>query len=180
METVFRIAPWAGASGLLLLPLIGMRFSDDVVWTVSDFAAAGFLLFGTALLFELAMRARGGLVYRAAAAFGLGASLFLIWAILAVGITDTEADLMYGVVLTIGVIGALAARLRPAGMARTLSSMAAMVVLIAVITLIGGLMPAYNSAAEILGINAMFAGLFVVSALLFRHAGRRRAQPQPR
>lgn len=176
METVFRISPWAGAAALLLLPLIGMRVSNEVVWTASDFAIAGFLLFGTALLFELAMRAKGGLVYRAGAALGLGASLFLVWAILAVGVigdSGDSADLMYGVVLGIGLVGAAASRLQPAGMARTLFAMASAQAFIGLIAVIGGLIPPYNSAAEIIGITGLFVLLFTLSALLFQQAARK-------
>jgi hypothetical protein len=41
---------------LLLVPLIAMQFLEEVSWTFSDFAIAGFLLFGTGLMCELAMR----------------------------------------------------------------------------------------------------------------------------
>lgn len=173
LERLLRVAPWLGAGSILLLPLVAMQFTEEIVWTASDFLVGGTLLFGAAFLFEVAMRAKAGLIYRAAAAVGLGASLFLVWAILAVGITDTPADLMYGVVLVIGVTGALAARIRPVGMARTLAGMAAAVALITVLTLTGGLTPAYNTWVEILLINAMFAGMYAISAVLFNQAARR-------
>ncbi len=46
--------------------------------------------------------------------------------------------------------------------------------LVAVIALIAGIVPAYNSAFEVLGITGFYVALFVGSALLFRHAARGR------
>jgi len=40
----WRIAAWAAAALLLLLPLVAMQFTDEVVWDVADFAFAGALL----------------------------------------------------------------------------------------------------------------------------------------
>lgn len=74
---------------ILLLPLIGMQFSEEVNWTLSDFVVAGFLLLGTGLTCELVMRKvkneRNVIVIIAVI---LGA-LFLVWAELAVGIFGT-------------------------------------------------------------------------------------------
>lgn len=41
---------------LLLIPLIAMQFTNEVVWTLSDFIIAGILLLGTGLLCELVIR----------------------------------------------------------------------------------------------------------------------------
>lgn len=37
---------------LLMIPLIGMQFTSEINWSIFDFVIAGFLLFGTGLLFE--------------------------------------------------------------------------------------------------------------------------------
>lgn len=175
-ETALRIAPWAGAAGLLILPLIAMRFDSGVVWTLSDFIIAGILLFGAAGLFELAMRARGDFLYRAASALGVGTSLFLIWAILAVGLIGDSGDapdLMYGAVFVIGIAGAMLSRLKPRGMARTLFAMAAAQAFIGLAAIAGGFVPAYNTNAEIVGITMMFVILFTASGALFHIAAFR-------
>jgi hypothetical protein len=48
--------------------------------------------------------------------------------------------------------------------------------LVTMIALISGIVPAHNSASEIVGINGFFVALFIGSALLFREAARR--QPE--
>ena len=75
---------------LLLVPLIAMQFTNEVNWTLSDFAAAGVLLLGTGLMCELVMRKVNKLGYRIAICAALLAALFLIWAELAVGIFGTS------------------------------------------------------------------------------------------
>lgn len=159
---------------LLLVPLVAMQFTDDVVWTVFDFVVAGALLFCTGLAYELVARRSSRIAYRGAVAVALGTALFLTWANLAVGIIGSEnepANLMYFGVLAVGIVGAFAARFRPPGMARALLATAGAQALIAAIALIAG-MHEYpgSSVAEILLVNGFFAGLFVVSALLFQRA----------
>ena len=44
------------AAGLLMVPLVAMRFTSEVNWSVFDFIVAGVLLFGTGLAIELALR----------------------------------------------------------------------------------------------------------------------------
>ena len=168
------------AAVILSLPLLAMQVTSEVVWTLGDFVIAGALLVGTGLLYEAAVRRAGSLTYRAAVAVALGAGLFLVWAILAVGAIGAEgdpADLMYVGVLAMGIVGALIVRLRPEGMARVLLVMALAVVLVAVVALVAGkhLSPE-SSVVEIVGVNGFFAALFIGSAWLFRRA----ALEQPR
>ena len=153
------------AATILLLPLLAMQFTNEVAWGVADFAVAGILLVGTALLLGAAKTA-GGTAYRIAAGLALGAVLLLVWAGLAVGIvgeTGDPADLMYGGVLGVGIAGAAIARFRAQGMAWTLLAMA-----VAQLVVAAGALP------EIAGPNAIFIALFVASAGLFRHAARSR------
>jgi peptidoglycan/LPS O-acetylase OafA/YrhL len=94
-----RIVAWTTAGLLLLLPLIAMRFTDEVAWTGTDFvfAAALMLVVGGAL--ELTVRKTGNSAYRAAVAVALAAAFLLIWVSGAVIIGDEtdDANLMYGV-----------------------------------------------------------------------------------
>lgn len=41
---------------LLMIPLIAMQFTNEVVWTLSDFVIAGILLFGTGTLLAWATK----------------------------------------------------------------------------------------------------------------------------
>jgi hypothetical protein len=59
---------------ILLVPLVAMQITDEVDWSLADFAVAGALLGGTGLLLELAARKPGNIAYRAAAtAIGVAA-----------------------------------------------------------------------------------------------------------
>jgi hypothetical protein len=168
---------------ILSVPLLAMQFTDEVAWGVFDFAVAGALLGGTGLIHQLAARKAGNTAYRAAVGVALAAALLLVWATLAVGVIGEEgdrADLMYGGVLAVGIIGAIIARFRPEGMARTLLAMALVQALVAVIALIAGKHQApISSVFEILGLNGFFVALFIGSAWLFRHAARKQPPASP-
>jgi hypothetical protein len=56
-NTTRRLIVWAIIVALILLvPLVAMQFTDEVNWTPSDFVVAGVLLFGSALIYELATK----------------------------------------------------------------------------------------------------------------------------
>jgi membrane protein YdbS with pleckstrin-like domain len=69
---------------ILLIPFTAMQFSNEVVWTISDFIIAGVLLFGTGALFVLT--ARRIRKYRFAIGILFLTALLYVWAELAVGI----------------------------------------------------------------------------------------------
>ncbi len=171
----WRIAGWSAAAVVLLLPLVAMQFTDEVNWSVADFALAGALLLGVGIPLELAVRKSGDAAYRVGVGVALVAAFILVWVNGAVGIIgseDNDANLMYGGVLAVGIIGAIIARFRPRGMARALFAAAFTQALIAVIALIAGLGAPVNGPREIVGVNAFFVVLFVGSALLFQKAAR--------
>lgn len=165
------------AACLLLVPLLAMQITDEVAWSVADFAVAAVLLVGTALLYSLARKA-GDVAYRLAVGLALATAFILVWMVGAVGVIGEDgdrADLMYGGVLAVGAIGAVVARLQPAGMARALLAMALAQALVATIALIAGKHQApISSVSEILGLNGFFVALFLASAWLFRYAARER------
>ena len=101
----------------------------------------------------------------------VGAVLFLILAIGALGIIGDGGrdDRMYLAVPAVLVLGAIAARLRAPGMAVALLATAATQVLVTFIALVAGV-PEDASIVDIVGINAMYAALFCLSAWLFRRA----------
>jgi len=152
-----------------------MQFTDEVNWDVADFAFAGALLVGVGVPYELAVRKTGDTAYRAAVGVALAAAFILVWVNGAVGIIgseDNDANLMYGGVLAVGVIGAIIARFRPRGMARALFATALAQTSVAVIALIAGLGSPESGPLEIVALNGFFVALFVGSALLFREAAR--------
>ena len=157
---------------ILLIPLLAAP-----AWTLADFVFAGALIFGTGLTFVLVVRKAGNFVYRVAVGVALAAAFLLVWGNAAMGITDSDADLMFLLwVPAVGIVGAIIARFQPRGMARAMFATALTQALVAVIALIAGIVPAYNSAFEVLGITGFYVALFVGSAFLFRQA----AQQQPR
>lgn len=149
---------------LLLVPLLAMQFTDEVVWERADFAVAGVLLFGAGLTYEWIARKGGTAAYRAAIGVAVATALVLIWMNLAVGLIGSEdnpANLMYGGVLAVGLVGAILARLRPRGMARALFATAFAQMLVGAIAMIAGLGFTWI-------LNGFFVALWVGSALLFR------------
>lgn len=166
----WRGALWAIAALALLVPL-----ATGAPWTMSDYVVAAILMFGSLGLYELAARLTGNTAYRTGAAIAIGATFLLLWVNGAVGITDSDADGLFLLVPAVAFIGALVARFRPRGMAVTMFTAAAVEVSIVVIALVAGIVPAFNSAFEVVGIAAFFCVLFGGSGLLFREAARQRA-----
>ena len=174
--SLWRIAPWVIAVLLLLLPLLAMQFTDELNWDETDFIVFGTMLVGACGAYQLARRMTGNTAYRAAVGVAVVAAFLLIWINLAVGIIGSEsnpANLMYGGVLTVGIIGALIARAKPDGMARTLVGVALAQALAAVIAL----MFRWGSDGEnwpqvIVVLNGFFAALWIASAWLFWRAAR--------
>lgn len=171
-----RNIPWVLATILLLLPLLAMRFSDELNWDETDFIVMGVMLFGACGTFELAARMTGDTAYRAAVGIAVVAVFLLIWINLAVGIIGSEnnpANLLYAGVLSVGIASAIIARFQPIGMSRALVATALAQVLVAVITLVFGWgSDGANWPRVIFVINGFFAALWLVSAWLFRQAAR--------
>jgi hypothetical protein len=171
----WRIAAPGVAALILLLPLVAMQVTDEVAWDLADFAFAGALIGAVGVAYSLAARMTGNTAYRAAVGVALAAAFILTWLNLAVGIIGTEnnsANLMYGGVLTVGVIGAVIARFQPDGMARAMVATALAQALVAAIALIAGIQSPVSPATEILGLNGFFVVLWLISAWLFRTAAR--------
>lgn len=174
--SVFRHAarPLLAAAAVLAVPLVAMQLTDEVVWTLSDFVIMGALVVGTGALFELALAKTESTAYRAAAGVALATAFLLVWVNLAVGVIGSSghpANLMYLGVLAVGIGGAVGAGLEPRGMARALTATAAAQVAVGAVALIAAL----GSPWHVTGPTAMFAGLWLGSAWLFRTAARTRA-----
>src|SRR3989344_8453980 len=170
-----RLIVWTVVIAFILLIPLAMQFTDEVQW--NEAIAYSVILLAVGGLYELWLwlqtRTR---VYRIAFGVGLAGALFLGWVNGAVGIIGSEdnpANLMYGAVFAVGLIGSLISRFKPRGMAHTLFATALVQLLVPVVALF--IWPAKTSwgNAGVIGVfvfNSIFAVLFVVSALLFRRA----------
>jgi hypothetical protein len=123
----WRLAIWGGAAALLALPAIAMRFTSEVVWGPEDFIVMGMLLAMACCGYELATRLSGNKAYRAGAAIAILTSFLTVWVNLAVGMVGNEgnpANLLFGGVILVAVVGAILARFRPRGVARAMQAAA--------------------------------------------------------
>jgi hypothetical protein len=174
-----RLIVWAAMVALIMLaPLLAFD------WPPFAFAFWGALLLGAELTYELIAR-KGSAAYRVATGIAVAAALVLVWMNAAVGIIgDGPVNLMYLGVLAVGFVGALIARFQPRGMALALFATAVAQMSVPVIALViwkarwENLLidpnsphpPFHPGIAPVFGLNAVFAMLWVVSGLLFRHA----------
>ena len=71
---------------LLLIPFTAMIFTDEVNWSVFDYAIMGILLMGTGLMCELVIRLVQKTGYRLLIIASILLVFLLVWAELAVGI----------------------------------------------------------------------------------------------
>lgn len=71
---------------LLLIPFIAMQFTNELNWSLFDFAVMGMLLLSTGLLLDLVLRKVKTVQNRLLMGFVVLLAFFLIWAELAVGI----------------------------------------------------------------------------------------------
>jgi peptidoglycan/LPS O-acetylase OafA/YrhL len=74
---------------LLLIPLVAMQFTNEVSWSIFDFAVAAFLLLGTGLLCDLVWRKVKTTRMRIGICVAILVLLLLVWGELAVGIFGT-------------------------------------------------------------------------------------------
>ncbi|WP_437663506.1 hypothetical protein [Sorangium sp. So ce1182] len=166
------MAVWGAAALVLLLPLVAMQFTEEVAWDLADFVIFGAMLVGACGTYELAARSTGNRAYRAAVGVALAAAFVLVWMNLAVGIIGNEenpANLMYGGVLAVGIIGAVIARFQPHGMGRAMVATALAQALVALIAVIAGLGYTFM-------LTGFFVALWLTSARLFWRAAREQAR----
>lgn len=120
--------------------------------------------------------------YRLGAALTVATVLFLVLGIGALGILGEggEPDRVYAVVPAVLLVGTAVARLRAAGMALALLATAAAQVLVTAVALLAGLPPEGAPTADIVMVNALYAGLFAAAAWLFRQASGSLSAARPR
>ena len=158
---------------LLAVPLVAMQFTDEVVWTLSDFVFAGVLLAGTGLAFEAARTKVTDVTYRAAVGLALAAAFLLVWANGAVGIIGSEANpanFMYAGVLAVGLAGVFVARFEARGMSRAMVAIAGAQAMVTTIAIVYDLGAPWSGPFEIAATNGFWIALWLLSAGLFRRA----------
>lgn len=172
-QSLLRVA--LATALLLLIPLVAMQFTHEVVWTLSDFVIAGGLLFGTGLTYVVVSRMGNSTSYRLGAAVAVVAGLLLIWINLAVGFLGSEdnpANLLFGAVLAVAVVGALVARFRPLGMARAMFAAALTQFAVPLVAAVIWKPEIDLGMLKVLVFNGVFVGIWAVAGWLFRRASR--------
>lgn len=155
-----------GVAVLLAVPLVAGLAGGGVDWTPLDFAVAAVVLAAVGFSLRGAVRRTRGALHRAGAALGIGTAFLLVWVNGAVGVVGSEDEAinaMYAGVVAVFALGTLLVRLRPRGMAAVALAAAAAQALAAGVALAAG----GHDAAQVIGVNGLFAALFVASALLF-------------
>ena len=176
----WRIAACGTAAALILLiPFVLTLVGDGVEghgwhWTPGDFLCAFVLLFGTGLAYELLARTSDHAAYRWAVGITVVAALLLVWVNAAVGMIgdSNPANVLYGGVIAVGIMGALIARRHLPGMARTLCVMAVAQMVIPVMALILWPTDFAPGVVGVFALNGVFAALWLLAAWLFRQAAR--------
>ncbi len=167
---------WSIAAFLFALPLIGMQVSKEMDWDETDFIVFGGMLLLAAGTCELAARSSASIAFRAAVGIAVAAGFILIWMNLAVGIIGSEdnpANLMFGAVLAVGVVGAFVARFRSRGMARALVATAAAQVSVGIIALLWELgTTGENWPRDVIVLTLFFTATWLGSAWLFAKSAR--------
>ncbi|TYZ10045.1 hypothetical protein FY528_09265 [Hymenobacter lutimineralis] len=173
---------------LLLIPLVAMQYTTEVNWTPSDFVFGGVVLFGAGFTFVLIARMGNNGTYRLGAGVAVLAGLLLVWANAAVGLVgsnDNPANLLYGAVLGVAVIGGVVTRFQPRGLSNAMFAAALTYLVVTAIAMF--VWPPAPGTEEpsayfvnVLVANGVFAALWAVAGLLFRRASNTDASSTPR
>jgi hypothetical protein len=187
-KSIVRIA--IGTGLILLIPLIGNLFMGWH-WPWFAFPAWGAVLLGAGLTYKLIASKGGTIAYRVAVGIACVTGFVLVFINAAAGIIgDGAVNLLYLGVLAVGFFGALIARFEARGMALALVATAVAQMLVPAVALViwkAGWLdllldphsphpPFHPGIGPVFGLNAIFAMLWVVSALLFRHAADPRSK----
>lgn len=117
----------------------------------------------------------GTSAYRLGVLLTLGTAALLVLGAGALGIVGPggRADLLYGAVLVVLLVGALLARFRARGLAMTLAAVALTTVVVTVVVVVA-VVPGRDdvSVLDLLGLTVMYAGLFAAAGWLFARADR--------
>jgi hypothetical protein len=158
---------------LLLIPLTGQLTVEGWRWSWHDFLFAWVVFTFTTWFFRfLVTRPGANFAFKAGVALAVLAGFLITWVTLAVQIIgdDNPGNGLYLLTILGGFIGVGVSRFEPARLALVAFGMAAVLLLIPVVSIL--LWPAdFNPGyAKVQILSAGFAGMFIASGLLFRHA----------
>lgn len=173
----WRWLAWAGFIGfVLLIPLVAMQFTSEVAWDGADFVFAAAIIAGAAAMYEFTAAKSVSVAYRLAVAIAVGTAFVTVWSTGAVGIIGSEdnpANLIYGGVLLIGLIGAVIAQFKPMGMAWAMAVTAAAQAAVGVAAVVGNWgAEDPNWPIDTIGVTVLFCGGWILSGGLFRMSAK--------
>ncbi|WNO54669.1 hypothetical protein [Stakelama saccharophila] len=167
----WRIVRWGAALVLLLIPLVMMQISDGWHWTAGSFVAAGIVIGGMGLLYELVERANDSRAYRAGAAVAIVTAFLTVWTTI---VRDDGNGIGFFLLIMAAALGSFAAWFRPAGMARTMLGVAIMQILLGIaIATAPSVVAVPGASFRALSSSGFFAALWLISAAFFLAAFRR-------
>ena len=170
---------WSIPVMLLLLPAVAMQFTSEVNWDVFDFIFATIMFGSVGLVIELTVRSSDIVAFRAAVGIAIAAAFLIIWINGAVGIIgdeDNPANLMFGAVLAVALLGSTAALFRAPGMAIAMFAAAIVQLAVGVIAVAGDMASGPVAPYDVIGSTGFLTGMWLVSGLLFRKAARDQAR----
>jgi hypothetical protein len=177
-KKIIRVAIIVGL--ILLIPLWGNFNVEGWNWSPFDFVAAFVVLFGAGSTFEWIASKGGTSAYRIAAGVACATGLVLLWINMAVGLIGSDrnpANFMYLAVLALAFSGAYLAGFDARGMSRALLTTAVAQALVPVFALIFNPNDFSPGVAQVFALNAFFVAMWIVAAMLFRHAAG--SSPKP-
>lgn len=164
---------------VMMMALGGLNLTGQLNWGAGDFIFVAVIFFGGLSAYRFVAGQGHGRVFHLAVALSLITALSMIWITLAVGIIgseDNQANIMYVVVLGIGLLGSIIARFRAPGMKWTMVwvTIAQFAVTILAYTIWKPETEEHVFSTAIL--NLFYVMLFLSSAVLF-HRARRQLMP---
>ncbi|WP_324805929.1 hypothetical protein SH584_07315 [Sphingomonas sp. LY29] len=158
---------WAGATALMVIPVIVLRAVNGEAWDLPGEAIflAG-LVSGVGIAFEVAKRIPDRLAYASGIGLAIWAALLQMWINLAVGIVGSEdnpVNLIYLGVTVFALLATIAARFRAEWMVSAMKATAVAQASTFVIALLAG--GGFTGP-----ITVFFTALWLIAAWLFRRA----------
>lgn len=143
-----------------------------------DIILISIIFSGLTIAYKLLSRKKEKKTYRFAALLALATAFLITWANLAIGVIGSEdnlINLLFFLVLIVGIIGASLSHFKPKGMSNTLVAMGFVQFVIPFAALIIN-KPVIVTSEDLRGVvviiifNSVFSFLFAISALLFKRA----------
>lgn len=163
--------------GFLFIPMLAMLLQTGLQWSVFDFMVVGGLVFTAAMGFMLLRSWSNSPTQSLAAMLAVASTFLVVWVNLAVGLIGAGphwGNWIYAIIPFVIVGGVMIGGQNVRGLRISMYAAAISFLVIGLIALIAGLQNLPESSVrEIIGINVMFATLYLFSALLFQFGDKR-------